>query len=143
MAQYLTYEEYIELGGELDEVTFAKYEFDAEAIIDWYTFDRLQSETELSDKVKMCMYRLIDLISIKYNVLTTSNPNQNSTDGTTGAIIASQENDGVATTFVTLSVENLMTMCKNEIEDIIKFNLRNAVNSLGRKLLYRGYYPGE
>ena len=66
---YLTYEEYVEMGGTLDEATFNEYEFEARGLVDWYTFDRLKKETELSPEVKQCMYMLIKYITDKNNLL--------------------------------------------------------------------------
>lgn len=139
---YLTYEEYVSMGGTEIESMFNRYEFEAESLVNWYTFDRLLNETEYSDKVKMCMYRLIELIAEKYNTLNASDPNANTSNPITGQIM-SQSNDGVETTYAILSSYNLLTFCKKEIEDVINYNLRGALNSLGRNLLYRGYYPGE
>ena len=142
MAAYLTFDEYFDMGGNLDEDLFDRYEFEAECLINWYTFDRLVNETVLSPKVKMCVYRLIELINEKYDTLNASDPNANTSNPVTGQV-ASQSNDGVETTYAILSSYNLLTFCKREIEDCINFNLRGALNSLGRNLLYRGYYPGE
>ena len=35
---YLTYNEYREYGGTLDETAFADINFEAESYVDWYTF---------------------------------------------------------------------------------------------------------
>ena len=42
---YLTYDEYQNMGGTLVETTFEEYEFTAECIVNWYTFNRLTKET--------------------------------------------------------------------------------------------------
>ena len=39
---YLTYAEYQEYGGTLDETTFNNLEFDAESTVNWCTFNRLK-----------------------------------------------------------------------------------------------------
>ena len=143
--QMLTYDEYVELGGTLeDENKYNLYEFEVESIIHWYTFDRLKNETEYSEEVKQCAYMLINLIIEKYATLMMNDDDDMSSP--TGAVmgqIASQSNDGVSTSYVTLSSYNLLTFCTKEVNNVINYCLRNAVNSLGRKLLYRGYYPGE
>ena len=43
---YLTFDEYQEYGGTLDEAAFYQLEFEARAVIDWWTFNRLQNEEE-------------------------------------------------------------------------------------------------
>ena len=143
--QMLTYDEYVEMGGTLeDEDRYNLYEFEVESIIHWYTFDRLKNEEVYSDEVKQCVYMLINLIIEKYATLMMGNDDNTSTP--TGSVlgqIASQSNDGVSTSYVTLSSYNLLTFCTKEVNNVINYCLRNAVNSLGRKLLYRGYYPGE
>lgn len=142
--QILTYDEYTNMGGTLtDEDKFNLYEYEVESIIHWYTFDRLKNEETFSEDVKKCAYMLINLIIEKYAVLNPSSAGEDSPSGSIVGQIASQSNDGVSTTYVTLSSYNLLTFCAKEINSVINYCLRNSVNSLGRKLLYRGYYPGE
>ena len=59
---YLSYEEYQNMGGALDETTFNDYRFEAETKIDWYTFNRLQKDEVIPEAVKRCVFRLIKLI---------------------------------------------------------------------------------
>ena len=142
--QILTYEEYIEMGGTLADVNkYNLYEYEVESIINWYTFDRLKNETEYSPEVKQCAYMLINLIIEKYATLNVGSTDADTPTSSVTGQIASQSNDGVETTYVTLSSFNLLTFCTREINNVINYCLRNAVNSLGRRLLYRGYYPGE
>lgn len=139
---YLTYEEYQEFGGTLDETTYNQYELEARGIVDWYTFDRLKQETELPTEVKECMYLIICRVTDEHNLLNSSMPT-----GAGGMVanptVASQSNDGVSTTYVTFPISAAFEHCKAAIADIINTSLRTAMNSLGRKLLYRGLYPGE
>ena len=143
--QMLTFEEYKNMGGTLtDENKYMLYEYEVESIIHWYTFDRLKNEESFSEEVKQCTYMLVNLIIEKYATLNVGNDAD--VDTPTNSVvgqIASQSNDGVSTTYVTLSSYNLLTFCTKEVNNVINYCLRNAVNSLGRKLLYRGYYPGE
>ena len=60
--RYLTYEEYTEVGGSLDETEFNYYAYEAESYIDWYTFNRLHNTTEIPEAVKRCEVYLIRLI---------------------------------------------------------------------------------
>ena len=142
--QMLTFEEYIEMGGTLtDENRYNVYEFETEGIVHWYTFDRLKNEETYSAEVKQCVYMLVNLIIEKYATLLMNNDDTVSPTSSVVGQIASQSNDGVSTSYVTLSSYNLLTFCTKEVNNVINYCLRNAVNSLGRKLLYRGYYPGE
>ena len=59
---YLTYEEYQNFGGTLDETAFNDIEFEAEAHIDWYTFNRLWKQTEYPERLKKCMFHIIRLL---------------------------------------------------------------------------------
>lgn len=94
--QYLTYEEYKNLGGTLGEMPFDILEFKCRKIIDNLTFNRLTNlETQIQE-VKMCIYDMIN-ISSKYE--QTSNKQaqgitSESTDGYSvsyGSINAEQE----------------------------------------------------
>lgn len=65
---YVTYEEYRELGGALDEKSFAAAEPRAEMLLDGWTLNRLKSERVVADleqmgeyqKVKVAMAWLVD-----------------------------------------------------------------------------------
>lgn len=141
MPEYLTYAEYQEMGGELDEATFNFLAFDAQSFIDWYTFNRLWNETEIPDRVKQLMYFLIKLLATKMSLLT---PDMSSADGTgTNAQVTSQSNDGVSVQYNILHADEIYHNSKTEIDEAIKRYLNGVTNSLGRKLLYRGLYPGE
>ena len=137
---YLTYEEYQNMGGTLDETAFNDFEFEAQTQVDWYTFGRLKNDTEFSEAVKRCMYALIRLLQDKQQAMLLG---QTSADGTTQAGIASQSNDGVSVSFNTLSAHDLIDLSKSAIEETVQRYLQGVVNSLGRKVLYRGVYPDE
>lgn len=61
--QYLTYNEYKELGGNLDQTPFNLLEFEAQRIIDNRTQNRLKGVENLPQEVKMCMFNLINNIN--------------------------------------------------------------------------------
>ena len=51
---YLTYAEYQNMGGTLEEATFNDLAYEAQTYIDWVTFRRLQEEgSEIPDAVKL------------------------------------------------------------------------------------------
>ena len=138
---YLTYAEYKTMGGALDEATFNLYEFDAESLINWYTFNRLKADVSFPSEVSRCMYALISLIEKKENASTLGNSSGSSTQG--NLAITSQSNDGVSISYNTLSAQALVDNHDKACEDTIKRYLNGVKNELGRTLLYRGLYPNE
>lgn len=139
---YLTYEEYQNMGGTLDEATFNDYCFEAEAKINWYTFNRLKHDTTFPEEVKRCVYKLIKLLQDAAAALVISGE-QN--DGENGVVagIASQSNDGVSINYNTLSAKDMLDASQNLIDTTVKQYLNGVTNELGKKLLYRGLYPDE
>ena len=141
MTYYLTYDEYQDMGGTIDEALFDTLRLDAQAYIDWHTFNRLWDETEIPERVKICMYQLINLLTVTNNAIA---PNVQSTGGiNVNAQISTQSNDGVSTTYAVLSGEMLYEKAKKEVDSCIDRYLAGVVNSAGRKLLYKGLYPNE
>ena len=61
--QYLTYEEYTEIGGTLDLTAFSRNIDRACAFIDASTQNRLQSVLEVSTKVKACVRDLVEYLA--------------------------------------------------------------------------------
>lgn len=58
--QYLTYDEYRQLGGTLDIMPFNLFELEARTNINRETQNRLLGSDNLLLEVKMCMFRLVD-----------------------------------------------------------------------------------
>lgn len=137
---YLTFEEYQEYGGTLEETAFNDLEFQARSVIDWWTFNRLSNETEYPEAVKRCVFRLIQLINDRQQAMLVGSQ---SSDSTKAAGIASESNDGVSTTYNTLSATEAVDTLQKEMEDVIRLYLSAIRNSLGHNLLYRGVYPDE
>lgn len=138
---YLTYSQYQDMGGTLDETTFNLYEFEAEALINYYTFNRLKADVSFPSEVLRCMYALISLIEKKANASTLGN--SSGSNAQSSAAIASQSNDGVSISYNTISAQALVEGTNKECENTIKMYLNGVTNELGRKLLYRGLYPNE
>lgn len=154
--QYLTYITYQALGGTLDEATFDNFEYEAETIINWYTFNRLKNEdpNKYPNELERCMYKLIELAKLEADAMALGSQTTTRTEGTsvvtvtTTAPISSQSNDGVSTSYNTIDASKIFDrLTSNEngniIENTVKKYLQGVTNSLGRKLLYRGLYPGE
>ena len=141
---YLTFAEYLAMGGALDETTFNDLEFEAATQVDWYTFSRLKKmpEEEQPDELKRCMYKLIQLLQARDGVSGVETPATSSNAGSSGTI-ASQSNDGVSISYNRLSAQGIVDNTKTQIQSTINQYLANVVDSLGRKVLYRGVYPNE
>ncbi len=67
--QYLTYTEYQELGGTLEETPFNILEFEARKRIDIRTQNRLKDidSEDIPQEVKLCIYNLIGKIQLYQN----------------------------------------------------------------------------
>ena len=136
---YLTYEEYQNMGGTLDETAFNDVEFEAESIINYYTFNRLKNEEEQPNEVKMLMMYLIR------NILTARNSMESSTSAgeVSDKTIASQSNDGVSVSYNVLSQKDILDANAVNRFSAIHRDLNGVKNSLGQLVLYRGIYPNE
>ena len=137
---YLTYAEYKSMGGTLSETAFGNFEFEAEALINWYTFNRLKKDNSIPSEVKRLMKYLIDLAEQKANLIGVSG---SASTETSGAAIASQSNDGVSISYNVLSAAQIMESLKGQEDGAINKYLQGVMNEAGQKLLYRGVYPGE
>lgn len=78
--QYLTYNEYKALGGQLDQTPFNLLEYDVRKEIDKQTLGRLINLEEQREEVKMCVWELINLqqsinngVDISGNVVNYTN----------------------------------------------------------------------
>ena len=78
--QYLTYNEYKVLGGQLDQTPFNLLEYDVRKEIDKQTLERLINLEEQREEVKMCVWELINLqqsinngVDISGNVVNYTN----------------------------------------------------------------------
>lgn len=137
---YLAYDEYIEYGGTLEEAAYSQLEFEARSIIDWWTFNRLQNETEYPEAVKRCVFKLISLLETRGKAMIIEAVDAN---GNAVAGISSESNDGVSASYNTLSASEAVTKVNDEIDSTINMYLQGVRNSLGHKVLYRGIYPNE
>ena len=139
---YLTYEEYQNMGGTMDSTTFSEFEFEARCKIDWWTFNRLKNEESYPEEVKRCMYKIIKLLQ---QVAEASAVDGEGGDSSSSAVagVASMSNDGVSISYNVLSASQAVEMANDEIGTCIQQYLGDVRNSLGRKVLYRGLYPGE
>jgi hypothetical protein len=61
--QYLTYEEYLSIGGALDLTAFERYIDRACGFVDLHTQSRLQSVLEVSQRAKACVRDLVEYLA--------------------------------------------------------------------------------
>ena len=122
--QYLTYQEYLALGGTLEEMPFNLLEFNARKKIDERTFGRLVDKGQEYKEVKLC----------EFNMITTLN--SYSSYDTQNKAISSENTDGYSISYGT--PQKSVTEAKNsELEDIINSYLANVVID-NVPVLYRG-----
>lgn len=127
--QYLTYEEYKALGGTLDLMPFNVLEFEARNQIDLRTQMRLVNEVEIPQKVKICVFNLIDKIN-GYAKKTKST-------GESGNV-ASENIDGYSVTYINPSqVQEIVKSKKAELEDIMVSGLYGVIVN-GEHIIYDG-----
>lgn len=123
--QYLTYEEYQDLGGALEETPFNILELEARKNIDKYTFGRLKDLEQQINEVKICELKLIGLLNTY-----SSYENQNKS-------ISSENTDGYSISYAQ-STENVSKAKINEIKSIIKSDLAECYLEDGTPYLYVG-----
>lgn len=122
--QYLTYQEYLALGGTLDEMPFNLLEYNARKKIDERTFGRLVDKGQEYQEVKLCVYNMITTLN-SYSSYDTQNK-----------AISSESTDGYSISYGT--PQKSTTEAKNsELEDVINSYLANVVID-NVPVLYRG-----
>lgn len=143
MKTYLTYEEYSDYGGELDETIFDDLAFRASSIVNRYTYNRFRNDTQFPDELKRLIYRLISLINISDSLLGLTADSSGATAGS----MASQSNDGVSVSYNSMSANELYKLTGGSngsaIADCIKNYLSGVRNQAGQLVLYRGLYENE
>ena len=154
-SMYLPYITYQGMGGTLDVTTFENFEFEAETIVNWYTFNRLKGEETYPDELERCMFRLIYLIKLEADAMmlgsqsvTTTDEQGNRTTVTTDAPISSQSNDGVSISYNNINASDIVAKLtandkNNPLRQTVFRYLQGVKNSKGKVLTYRGVYPDE
>ncbi len=125
MAQYLTYDEYVNYGGTMDETEFPVAEFKARSRIDWLTMARVQNMKVVPEEVKLAMMAIIKVDS-KYSVY--------SREGT--AIVSSFSTDGYSESYGSAS-EQADYAYKQVNQDVTRM-LLGLLDDYGVPLIYRG-----
>lgn len=125
--QYLSYAEYIELGGTLEEVPFNELEFECRKIIDSRTQNRLHSVTDIPDEVKMCEFKMINSI-VSYNAAK-----EQAQSG-----VKSENIDGYSVTYLTSNeIQQLITTQIADIQELVSTYLFGVIVN-NEHILYCG-----
>lgn len=130
--QYLTYLEYQELGGTLEEMPFNLLEFEARKQIDLRTQNRLINQTNIPNDVKICVYHLIE----KIQQYSDSIASASSSDGS----IASESTDGYSISYNQINATQIKEVIQSkdtEINDIIMSDLYGVIVN-GEHIIYNG-----
>lgn len=112
--QYLTYTEYRELSGTLNQVPFNLLEYDARKKLDERTFGRLINLETIPFEVKMCVFKMMDTLQ-KYKVLEEQDKS-----------IASENTDGYSISYRKLETSDIEAK-NDELEGIMRTYLSNIV----------------
>lgn len=123
--QYLTYEEYEQIGGELDLTAFNRNIGRACGIIDNATQKRIERMKTVPQAAKMLCGELVEYFAANYG----SSKQVSSHSQSAGGVSESES-------FVICSIEERA----GEIDDMIKDYLLYEVDDNGTPLLYRGCF---
>lgn len=127
--QYLTYEEFMTLGGTISKMPFNILEFEARNKINNRTQNRINNMKDKPQEVKLCVNAMINTL-VQYVVDNSKGINKN---------IASESIDGYSVSFITGSqVQEAIKSKKSELEDIMQTYLGNVKTSDGIPVLYLG-----
>ena len=129
--QYLTYEEYKGLGGELDLMPFNLLEFEARRRIDIRTQNRLKDvdSGDIPQEVKLCEYNLINSINGFASAMTTISNNGN---------VASFNSDGYSESYITpAQIQDVVKSKSAELDDIVRTYLLEVIFN-EQHLMYLG-----
>lgn len=122
--QYLTYSEYQELGGTLQELPFNELEFEVRKIIDEKTQNRLKDVTTIPDEVKLCEYRMINVVN-----------SYQETSVNTQSGIVSETIDGYSVSYN--NTQTIISSKHAELEDIVSTSLFGVIVN-NEHLIYLG-----
>lgn len=118
--QYLSYTEYINLGGSaIGEMPFNLLEFEARRKIDIKTFNRLKNIEDIPQEVKLCEYNLINSINKYVNTNNSVEINGN---------IKSENTDGYSVSYLSAGeISEVVKSKSEELDDIIITYLLNVI----------------
>ena len=124
--QYLTYDEYKALGGNLDQTPFNLLEYEARRIIDNRTLQRLHGIEKIPQEVKMCMFSLVNTINGYAN------------QGQTSKNISSESVGSYSVSYITgTQIQETINSKNAELTDIVLTYLTGVIVN-GQHVVYLG-----
>ena len=127
--QYLTYEEFMTLGGTISKMPFNILEFETRNRINNRTQNRINNMKDKPQEVKLCVNAMINTL-VQYVVDNSKDINKN---------IASESIDGYSVSFITGSqVQEAIKSKKSELEEIMQTYLGDIRTSDNIPVLYLG-----
>jgi len=125
--QYLTYAEYQDLGGTLEELPFNILELECRKIIDRRTQSRLVDADEIPNEVKVCLYKMIENVTSYQEGIIKAQKG-----------ISSENIDGYSISYMNSSeIENALKEQSTQMEELISVYLFGVIVN-GEYLLYLG-----
>ena len=126
--QYLTYDEYEDLGGTLAEMPFNLLEFQARKQIDMRTQQRLIGIDEIPNEVKLCDYYLIEKLNTYITAISTAESNG----------ITSESIDGYSVSYNDATkIQEIIKSKQTEIDETIMVYLYGVIVN-GEHAIYNG-----
>lgn len=122
--RYLSYEEFLEIGGLLSNMEFERVIDMACRMIDFKTMNRLRGAEKISDSVKACVRELCEVLADR----SRSGENVISSRSQSAGGVSESEN------YVVKTADDV----KNDANDIICDFLASETDDNGTPLLYRG-----
>lgn len=125
--QYLSYEEYQELEGTLEEVPFNELEFECRRIIDSRTQNRLKNADEIPEEVKMLENKMIQTLQGYYVSLEKAQSG-----------VASENTDGYSVSYISSNqISQLIEGKIDVLQDLVSTYLFGVIVN-NEHLLYCG-----
>lgn len=125
--QYLSYEEYVLLGGTLDEVPFNELEYECRRIIDSRTQNRLKNADEIPEEVKMLENKMIQTLQGYYISLEKAQSG-----------VASENTDGYSVSYIPSNqISQLIEGKIDVLQDLVSTYLFGVIVN-NEHLLYCG-----
>ena len=125
--QYLSYEEYMELGGTLEEVPFNELEYECRRIIDSRTQNRLKNADEIPEEVKLLEYKMIQTLQGYYISLNKAQSG-----------VASENTDGYSVSYISSNqISQLIEGKIDVLQDLVSTYLFGVIVN-NEHLLYCG-----
>jgi hypothetical protein len=125
--QYLSYEEYIDLGGTLEQVPFNELEYECRRIIDSRTQNRLKNADEIPEEVKLLENKMIQTLQGYYVSLNKAQSG-----------VASENTDGYSVSYISSNqISQLIEGKIDVLQDLVSTYLFGVIVN-NEHLLYCG-----